>query len=76
MAAQQAFVVASGGFWTVKVSGRMVTDTFWTQVQAIDAGRKWLQANGGGELVVHDEQGRIRQKDTIYPGNDPRNIRG
>jgi ABC-type branched-subunit amino acid transport system ATPase component len=31
---------------------------------------------GGGELNIHGRDGQIRAKDTIAPGNDPRNIRG
>lgn len=42
-----------------------------TQREAIDAGRDMLRNSGGGELTVKGENGRIRSKDTISPGNDP-----
>jgi hypothetical protein len=42
-----------------------------TQKQAIDAAKEMLGNQGGGELVVKGEDGRIRSKDTIAPGNDP-----
>jgi hypothetical protein len=42
-----------------------------TQQEAIEAGRRMLQNQGGGELTVQGRDGRIRSKDTIAPGNDP-----
>ena len=42
-----------------------------TQQQAIDRAREIVHNAGGGEVVIHDRQGRIRDKDTIAPGNDP-----
>lgn len=42
-----------------------------TQAGAIGAARSNLQNQGGGELIVKGENGRIRSKDTIVPGNDP-----
>lgn len=29
-----------------------------------------LQKSGGGELKIKNEQGKIRSKDTIAPGNE------
>lgn len=42
-----------------------------TQREAIDAARGMLKKSGGGELKVKGEDGKIRSKDTIAPGNDP-----
>lgn len=42
-----------------------------TQRDAIDAARRNLSNQGGGELTVKGRDGRIRSKDTIRPGNDP-----
>lgn len=75
MAARSAHVVPAGTQWQVKSDGR-VLDTSSTQRLAIVYARTWLAHSGGGELVIHGEDGAIRQKDTIYPGNDPRNTRG
>lgn len=47
-----------------------------TQKAAQDAGREMLQRQGGGELVTKGRDGRIRDKDTVAPGNDPRDVRG
>lgn len=63
--AQQAFVVPSDETWLVKVDGVTVAGPHRTQMLAIQDARSWLLNNGGGELVVLGEDGRIRQKDTI-----------
>jgi hypothetical protein len=42
-----------------------------TQKEAEDAARRMLHNEGGGELITHGLDGRIRSKDTIPPGNDP-----
>ncbi len=47
-----------------------------TQRGAQDAGREMLKNQGGGELTTKGVKGRIRDKDTVAPGNDPRNIKG
>ena len=61
--------------WLVKVTS-VERSPHFLQDAAWDAARDYLAANGGGELNIHDTNGAIRAKDTIYPGNDPRNIRG
>ena len=70
-----AHVVPSGSMWLVKVTS-VERSRHFLQDAAWDAARDYLAANGGGELNIHDTNGAIRAKDTIYPGNDPRNIRG
>jgi len=42
-----------------------------TQAEAIDRAREIVHNSGGGELVIHGEDGRIRDSDTVPPGNDP-----
>ncbi len=42
-----------------------------TQAEAIDRAREILANNGGGEIVIHRPDGRIRDSDTVPPGNDP-----
>lgn len=70
-----AHVVPHGPSWQVKGDG-VVVNTSSTQSMAISYARSWLQSHGGGELYIHGEDGAVRAKDTIYPGNDPRNVRG
>ncbi|GAB3129563.1 DUF2188 domain-containing protein [Glaciibacter psychrotolerans] len=47
-----------------------------TQAEAYDATRGILARQGGGEISLHGRDGAIRDKNTIAPGNDPRNIKG
>ena len=49
-----------------------VTDT---QEQAIKEATRMLKNSGGGELSVKGRDGKIRSKDTIAPGPDPRKIK-
>ncbi|MCP1486359.1 MULTISPECIES: DUF2188 domain-containing protein [Pseudomonas] len=42
-----------------------------TQAEAQKAAREMLKNQGGGELTTKGVDGRIRDKDTIAPGNDP-----
>lgn len=42
-----------------------------TQNDAVDRARQMLRNQGGGELSIKGLDGRIRQKNTIPPGNDP-----
>jgi len=46
-----------------------------TQKEAENAARTNLQNQGGGELITKGLDGKIRSKDTIPPGNDPRSIK-
>jgi hypothetical protein len=47
-----------------------------TQKAAQQAARKDLKKTGGGELVTKSTQGKIRAKDTVAPGRDPRSRKG
>jgi hypothetical protein len=47
-----------------------------TQAEAQQAARQMLQNQGGGEMTTKGRDGQFRAKDTIDPGNDPRNIKG
>ena len=42
-----------------------------TQGAAIERARDILGNIGGGELTIQDRHGRIRDSDTVRPGNDP-----
>ena len=62
----------SDGQWEVVKPGAdrasAVTDT---QAAAIDRARDILGNDGGGELTIKGQNGRIRDSDTVPPGNDP-----
>jgi hypothetical protein len=65
-------VPAKDGGWNVHKPGASRASAHCdTQKEAIDRGRQILHNSGGGELTVHGRDGRIREKDTIVPGNDP-----
>ena len=64
---------SGGDRWTVE--GGSNSRTFTTQEEATAAARQDLLANGGGELQVKGEDGRIRSKDTIGRA-DPRGSKG
>jgi Uncharacterized protein conserved in bacteria (DUF2188) len=65
-------VVPNGDGWPLEVDGQE-RDTFDTQDEALQEGRQ-LAEDQNGELVIHGEDGQIREKDSH--GNDPRNIPG
>ena len=65
-------VVPSGEVWALQVDGEK-RDTFSTQNEAITRGRQ-LADKQQGELVIHGEDGEIREK--ASHGNDPRDVHG
>lgn len=66
-----AHVVPNGTNWNLKGDGALIS-THRIQEEALSAGRQWLRNHGGGELFIHGEDGAVRAKDTVAPGNDPR----
>lgn len=65
-------VPGKNGGWDVKAAGadRASAHTR-TQAQAQDRARDIVRNAGGGEVRTHGRDGRIRDSDTISPGNDP-----
>lgn len=60
------------GGWDVRAPGADRASTHHdTQGQAIDRAREIVHNAGGGEVVIHRPNGRIRDSDTVAPGNDP-----
>lgn len=60
------------GGWDVKAPGAKRASAHTpTQKEAIDRARPIVRKAGGGEVVIHDQKGRIRDSDTVAPGNDP-----
>lgn len=63
--------------WIItKESDSSILEVALTQHEAYEFAREWLEKNGGGEITVQGEDGKFRYKNTIYPGNDPKNIKG
>ena len=46
------------------------------QADAVDRAREILRNDGGGELITHGKDGRMREADTIHPGGDPQHREG
>jgi hypothetical protein len=42
-----------------------------TQADAISRAREIVGNAGGGEVRIHGRNGKIRDSDTVAPGNDP-----
>ncbi|WP_083460363.1 DUF2188 domain-containing protein [Jiangella muralis] len=62
----------SDGGWKVEAPGASrASSRHQTQAEAIERAREILEHSGGGELVIKNREGKIRDADTIAPGNDP-----
>ena len=60
------------GGWDVEAAGSSRRSSHHdTQADAIDRAREIVGNSGGGEIVIHGRDGRIRDSDTVAPGNDP-----
>jgi hypothetical protein len=73
MARERRHVVPSPeGGWDVKRPGaRRASSHHETQSQAEQRAKEILQNIGGGEAVIHDRRGQIRDSDTVPPAKDP-----
>lgn len=60
-----------GGWDVNKPGASRSSGHFDTQKEAIDRAREILRRDGGGELTIHDRDNKIRDSDTVAPGNDP-----
>ena len=68
MARRNIHVTPRPAGWATKPEGASRASRIYpTQQQAIDAGRRQTQQQGG-ELVIHNQKGQIRAKDSH--GND------
>lgn len=60
------------GGWDVKAPGaKRASAHEKTQAEAEKRAKEIVGNAGGGEAVIHGRDGRIRDKDTVAPGNDP-----
>jgi hypothetical protein len=60
-----------GGWDVVKPGASRASTHHETQSDAIQRGREIVRNVGGGELRIHNRDGKLRDSDTIPPGNDP-----
>ena len=61
----------AGGWAVHKPGASRASSVHHTQAEAITRARQMLENDGGGELTIHGANGRIRDSDTVAPGNDP-----
>ena len=58
--------------WNVKAPGASRSSSHHdTQAEAEARAKEIVGNRGGGEVVIHGRDGRIRDSDTVAPGNDP-----
>ncbi len=60
-----------GGWDVVKPNADRSSAYLQTQADAVELTREIVENFGGGEVVIHRRDGRIRDSDTVPPGNDP-----
>lgn len=60
------------GDWRVKREGAERASSFSsTQKEAEKIAKQLSSSSGGGEVRIHGLDGKIRDSDTVAPGNDP-----
>lgn len=58
--------------WDVKApTAKRASANEKTQAAAEKTAKKIVSNAGGGEVIIHGRDGKIRDKDTVAPGNDP-----
>lgn len=66
----------SNGGWDVRgPNAERASSHHDTQAEAEARAKEIVGNAGGGEVRIHRPDGRIRDSDTVAPGNDPRSIR-
>ncbi|HNQ62230.1 MAG: hypothetical protein UZ12_BCD005001562 [Bacteroidetes bacterium OLB12] len=64
------------GKWNIqKESAERSSGSADTQKQAEKIAKQFASNSGGGEVRIHGLDGKIRDSDTVAPGNDPRDIK-
>lgn len=58
----------ANGKWSVKRSGASrASESYPTKSEAIRGARKLVVSSGGGDLIVHDRDGRVISRADIVP---------
>jgi Uncharacterized protein conserved in bacteria (DUF2188) len=60
-------IPSTSGGWDVVRPGVKSASRFVTQREAERHARKLIERLGGGEVVIHGKDGRIRESDTVRP---------
>lgn len=65
-------VTPKGDKWQAKQpNASRASGVFDTQRQAEQQAKSWSKHSGGGEVITHGRDGKIRSKDTMPPAKDP-----
>lgn len=76
MSDNDRFVVQHPDGWAVvKPDAERASGVFETQREAEHRAKVIVGNLGGGEVRIHDRQGRWRDSDTVQPGSDPQRRR-
>lgn len=68
---------SQGSGWDVRAPGSLRASSHHdTQQEAIGAGRRISENQGGGELRIKGRDGRVSKQDTVPRGNDPQKSKG
>lgn len=62
----------SGGWQAKRTGAKRASAVKPTQGAAETTAKRISAKSGGGEVRIHGRDGRIRDSDTVKPGNDPR----
>ncbi len=69
---QRHVVPSPGGGWDVKKPDAVRSSSHHpTQADAEVRAKDIVARAGGGEVIIHGRDGKIRDSDTVPPGNDP-----
>lgn len=69
--AKNYHVVKKDSGWAVRKEGAgKISDKADTQKEAEARAKELCGNNGGGEVRIHGLNGKIRDSDTVAPGND------
>lgn len=60
-----------GGWDIKKADAKRASGHADTQAEAIARAKEIVHKAGGGEVTIHGRDGKIRDSDTVKPGNDP-----
>lgn len=64
-------IVKSDGRWNViKTGAERASGVFPTKKEAITTARELVTKSGGGELIIHEKDGRVSKRDSF--GNAPK----
>lgn len=64
------------GKWNIqKEGGSRSSGSADTQKEAEKTAKEYAGNSGGGEVRIHGLDGKIRDSDTVKPGNDPSSVK-